>query len=122
MRALLLFVASALGAQQTEPWRDASLPIPQRVAALLSVLTPAEKLWQLQRAAAGYNVSALSETGVGMLECPELSRNAASPSEFAANRNAVVSAFLASETGPGRLGLTPSFRTLATHGIRSQAC
>lgn len=112
--SLLASIASASAASAGAPWLDASLPIPARVAALLPQLTLEEKLHQLQRASFPWNATALAGTGVGMLECGGLDLSHG-PSGFAESRNRAVSAILSA--GPGaRLGLPPSFRTLATHG------
>ena len=117
--AALLLLASARAAAATAspaapaPWRDASQPVPARVAALLPLLTQDEKLHQLLRPD-GFS-PAWAQTGLGVLEMGGVFGGARSPSEAAAARNAVVKQCLAA--GPGAAyGLPPSFRTLATHG------
>ena len=95
------------------PWRDASLPVLARVAALLPRLSQDEKLHQLLRPD-GFSAS-WAASGLGVLEMGGVFAGARTPSEAAAARNAVVAQCLA--TGPGlALGLPPAFRTLATHG------
>ena len=114
---LLLFIsvstATTAAAAAAELWRDASQPVPARVAALLPLLSQDEKLHQLLRPD-GFS-PAWAATGLGVLEMGGVFAGARSPSEAAAARNAVVQQCLAA--GPGAaLGLPPSFRTLATHG------
>ena len=116
-RSALLLVLSTLPASSaptsSQPWRDASLPVLDRVAALLPQLSLDEKLHQLLRPDA-FSAS-WAATGLGILECGSIFAGARSPSEAAAARNAIVEQCLA--TGPGlALGLPPAFRTLATHG------
>ena len=95
-------------------YRDSSLPVLDRVAGLLKLMSQDEKLHQLLRGQ-GFDNATMPSTGMGMLEMGSIFANANSPSQAAANRNAVMRAFLSA--GPGaKYNLPVSFRTLATHG------
>jgi len=113
---ICLFAASTASASAEGLWRNASAPVPARVAALLPLLSQDQKLHQLLRPDGFSPAWALS--GLGVLEMGGVFGGARTPSEAAAARNAVVQQCLAA--GPGAaFGLPPSFRTLATHGTEA---
>jgi beta-glucosidase len=115
---VLLFISFSAMSQD---YKNAKLPIPQRVKLLLSQMTLAEKVAQLQSTFSAYpkidaaflndpqKMASLFKNGIGMIN-PDFTNT---PEEQVANRNAIQN-YLRTKT---RLGIPAIFVDEAHHGL-----